>query len=47
MGLAQATVASKALRTGKPTPGQIRSMSGRIESELESARKRVSTTDCG
>ena len=35
----EATVASKALRTGKATPTQIRSMGGRIESELAANAK--------
>jgi hypothetical protein len=35
----EATVASKALRTGKATPSQIRSMAGRIESERAAAAK--------
>jgi hypothetical protein len=35
----EATVAAKALRTGKATPAQIRSMGGRIESELAAAAK--------
>jgi hypothetical protein len=35
----EASVASKALRTGKATSAQIRSMGGRIESELAAAAK--------
>jgi hypothetical protein len=35
----EATVASAAMRTGKATPAQIRSMGGRIESELAAASK--------
>ena len=35
----EATVASKALRSGKATAAQIRSMGGRIESELAAAAK--------
>ena len=35
----EATVASKALRTGKATPTQIRSMGGRIELELAANAK--------
>jgi len=35
----EATVASAAMRTGKATPAQIRSMGGRIESELAAAAK--------
>src|SRR5215471_9352892 len=40
---AEATIAGRALRTGKATPMQIRSMAGRIESErvaVKRARKR-------
>ena len=33
------TVGSKALRTSKATPAQIRSMGGRIESELADVAK--------
>jgi len=35
----EASVASKALRTGKATAAQIRSMGGRIESERAAAAK--------
>jgi hypothetical protein len=40
---AEASIAGRALRTGKATPTQIRSMAGRIESEraaVKRARKR-------
>ena len=39
----EASLAGKALRTGKATPAQIRSMAGRIESEraaIKRAKKR-------
>jgi hypothetical protein len=36
----EASVAGKALRTGKATPSQIRSMAGRIESERASLKRK-------
>jgi hypothetical protein len=36
----EASVAGKALRTGKATPAQIRSMAGRIESERASLKRK-------
>jgi hypothetical protein len=36
---AEASVASKAMSTGKATPAQIRSMGGRIESERAAVAK--------
>jgi hypothetical protein len=35
----EASVAGKALRTGKATPAQIRSMAGRIESERAAVKR--------
>jgi hypothetical protein len=40
---AEASVASRAMRTGKATPAQIRSMAGRIESERAAVAKRRKT----
>lgn len=36
---AEASVAGRALRTGKATPAQIRSMAGRIESERAAVKR--------
>jgi hypothetical protein len=36
-----ATIASKALRTGKATPAQIKTMGGRIESERAAVAKKA------
>lgn len=35
----EASIAGKALRTGKATPAQIRSMAGRIESERAAVKR--------
>jgi hypothetical protein len=35
----EASLAGKALRTGKATPAQIRSMAGRIESERAAVKR--------
>ncbi len=35
----EASVAGRALRTGKATPAQIRSMAGRIESERSAVKR--------
>jgi hypothetical protein len=36
---AEASLAGRALRTGKATPAQIRSMAGRIESERAAVKR--------
>jgi hypothetical protein len=40
----EASVAGRALRTGKATPAQIRSLGGRIESELAAVKRKNKAT---